>query len=168
MTHQETVTKQRRERERRQLELKKEQDKVADLEKDLEQLREQRNALVLASPHDGIVVHGALTRGRLGEKPSHLEAGSSVSPDQVVVTVLDPSSLKISVDVPEDQLAKVKEGMKVTVLPSVAQQQSISGTVQQISSIPYAGTKFDATVSCKLEDGDLIRPTMTCKVEITP
>ena len=154
---------------RRQLELDKERHKFADQERKLNELREERKRLVIAAPKAGIVFHGGLTRGAIGDKPSTLEPGKSVTADEVVLTIVPAKPLQVRLAVPEANAASIREGMRVRVIPAALPDQSFEGKVKSLSSVPYAAGKFDCVVSVRLGKSDAtIVPTMGCRVEFEP
>ena len=53
---------------------------------------------------------GQLNRGKLGDKPSTLKAGSSVNNKQVLGTLVRTGNLQIRGDVPEQLLRRVNVG----------------------------------------------------------
>ena len=151
---------------RRELELEQERTKFADQETKLQDLRDERKRLVIAAPVAGIVLHGALTRGALAEKPSTLDVDSSVTADQVLVTLVPDKPLQVRLAVSESQLRHLKVGDIVRVIPNAFPDQPLDATVRSISSVPFAGNKFDCVLSVKLGKlAEQIVPTMGCKVE---
>jgi HlyD family secretion protein len=151
---------------RREIELNRKRDSFKEQDEKLAELKEERKKVVLTSPIDGIVFHGQLMRGKLGEKPSELKPASKVTSQQVVVTVVDPSKLQIRVDLDEKNLpnVSVRGKCKVTV-PALADFET-TGIVKSVSSVPYAGTKYDCVVTfSKKKDQPAILPTMTCELE---
>ncbi len=153
-------------RKRRELELDGQRKKFAEQLEDFEELREERDRLVIAAPTAGIVFHGPLNRGAVGDKPSELEPGKSVSADQVIATIVPPRPLRVRLTVPEEHLRHVGKGDRVQVTPNSLPEQSLRGTVRSIATVPYAAGKFDCLVTVNLnDDAERIRPGMGCSVE---
>ena len=153
-------------RQKRDLEMKKKRDEIEEKRKDFEELQAERKRSVLQAPFDGVVFHGELNRGKVGEKPSTLEAGSTVSNKQVVLTVAEPGKLQIRVDLQEKDLPVVSKGVKAIVRPTAFPEKTLQATVKSVSAVPYAGGKYDCVLAVRIPGGESsIMPAMTCKVE---
>ena len=149
--------------ERAQIEISKKRDEFNKAKQKYEELKAERKKVVISSPLAGIVVHGKLTRGKLGDKPSLLKKGSSVTGSQVIATVLAPGKLQVRLDVNQEDLPSVQPGTKCTVVvPGVAGFKG-KGTVKSVSSIPYAGSRYDCVVSFSAGK-EKLTPTMGCQV----
>ena len=152
-------------RRRRDIELAQTRDKFSDQKERLDELRQARKRVVLASPIDGVFLHGRLNRGKLGDKPSSLQIGSKVASGQVVATVVNPDKLQIRVNLDEKHLAIVTPGTKCTVTTAAFAEFETSGTVKSVSSVPYAGTRYDCVVTFqRTKRQPPLRPTMTCEL----
>ena len=166
MTHEKAIRDLNQARQRREIDLQKTRDAFHEEEKNLAELKAERKRVVLTSPIDGIALHGKLARGRLGDKPSQLEAGSSVAAAQVVMTVVDPRRLQVRVDLDEKQLASVNEGDTCTVTVNGVPGFEASGEVASVSIVPYAGTKYDCVVKLKgIKRATDLTPLMTCSLK---
>jgi len=152
-------------RRRRELELIRSRRAVAAAERTFAELKAERQRLVLRSPIDGIAIHGKLTRGRLGDKPSSLVSGSTVSPDQVIMTVVGRDRLQIRVDLEGKDLAAVQEGGSCTIAAAAVPGWSASGRIASVAAVPYAGQKYDCVVTLTARPQGLpLRPLMACDV----
>ena len=124
---------------------------------------ESERKVVISSPLAGIAAHGKLSRGTLGDKPALWKKGSSVTGAQVSATVLAPGKLQVRLDVNQEDLPSVQPGTKCTVVvPGVAGFKG-KGTVKSVSSIPYAGSRYDCVVSFSAGK-EKLTPTMGCQV----
>ncbi len=154
------------ERQKREIELAKEKEKLRKKERDLAELKEDRKAMVLTSPINGIALHGKLTRGRLPEKPSTLDADSKVAGKQVLITVVNPKKLQVRADLSEKQLGVVTEGTRCKVIINAFPDLEANGVVKSVSKVPYAATKYDCVVSLRtIKDAPGLIPTMTCELK---
>ena len=111
---------------------------VALAEETLAEAKRQLEAATLVAAFDGVV-------GRLNVK-----AGDTVSPMVVVAEIVDPSEMRLKVQVDEIDVASVKVGqtasLQVDALPSL----EITGNVTAIALLPTLLTgvvTYDATVS---------------------
>ena len=153
-------------RQRREIEINRKREGLKDQEKKLTELKAERKRVVLTSPVDGIVFHGVLVRGKLGEKPSVFESGSKVTGQQIVATVVNPAKLQVRVDLDEKHLAVVRDGAKCKVFMTAFSDYETTGHVKSVSAVPYAGTKYDCVVALRQSKGQpQLFPTMTCELE---
>nr|WP_243240469.1 efflux RND transporter periplasmic adaptor subunit [Clostridium cibarium] len=97
---------------------------------------------------------------------SSSSSNSSTSTD-VVLTIVDPSSMKVKVSVDELDIAKIKEGQKAEIKFDAIGDKVYEGTVE---SIPQTGTttngvtKYDVSVS--INDSTGIKIGMSANVNI--
>ncbi|WP_442509886.1 HlyD family efflux transporter periplasmic adaptor subunit [Novipirellula sp. SH528] len=147
------------ERRRQKTELEKQQT-------DFKALQAERRGLVLSSPIDGLVYHGQLTRGKLGDKASTFDVKSKVTARQVVATIVQPDRLRITADISEDQRAKVNVGMKGSAIPKAFPELKIPVTIQSIAKVPYAANKIECVlvINGKVKNAELV-PGMTSSIE---
>ncbi|TWT59194.1 HlyD family efflux transporter periplasmic adaptor subunit [Allorhodopirellula solitaria] len=154
-------------KKQRDLKRKQAARELAKKSEDLQTLREQRKAIVMKAPGDGIVLYGQLTRGALGSKPSTIEVGSKISQKQVVATIVNPNRLRVRVELSESQLATVVADAKCVIKPVSQPDLSFDGVVTRVAGVPFAAKKFDAEIKIKGKVDDAIVPAMTCSVEFT-
>jgi HlyD family secretion protein len=153
-------------RQQREIELQKTRDAFHEEEKKLAELKEERRRVVLTAPIAGIALHGQLTRGRLGDKPSTLAAGTAVPATQIVMTIVDPKRLQARVDLDEKQAAQLKVGDTCTVNINGAPGVEATGTILSLGLVPYASSKYDCVV--KLDGFGRaadVTPLMTCTLK---
>ena len=163
MTHEKAMRDFATAAERREIEINKTRDAFHDEEEKLGELIEERQRAVLASPSDGIVLHGPLSRGRISDKPSQLAVGSSVAGNQVVMTVVDTRRLQVRADLNETQLSSIHEGDLCTVsFPGVPGLEA-KGEVKSVGLVPYAGSKYDCVVKLLgVKKATELKPLMSC------
>lgn len=151
---------------RRELDLKKQQIKFEEQQKNFETLKAERKKMVLKAPVAGYAIHGALSRGAQPERPAPLEAGKSLTADQVVVTIVPAKPLRVRLTIAESELRHVKQGVEVQVFSNIFPNEPMKGEVVSVSAVPYSGNKFDCVV--KFKPGKLagrLVPTTGCRVE---
>ncbi len=165
LTYQKAIQNLASARQRREIEINRKRDKYKDQKEKVDQQKEERKRVALASSMDGIVLHGKLTRGKLSDKPSVLEEGTKVTAKQVLATVVSPDKLQIRVDIEEKDLHVVVAGTKCKVTTKAFPEFEAAGTVKSVSLVPYAGTKYDGLVTFRQSKEDpAIMPTMTCEL----
>jgi multidrug efflux pump subunit AcrA (membrane-fusion protein) len=95
-----------------------------------------------------------------------LKAGSKVTVDQVIATIVDPSRLQIRVDLDEKQFTRIKPGAQCKVVVRAFADNEQKGTVKSVSAVPYAGSKYDCVVSIRPgKNAPAFLPTMGCDLE---
>ena len=153
-------------RQREDIEIARKRDQFKEKQAELKEMQAERGKIVLQASNDGIVLHGKLNRGKLGDKPSTLEPGSKVTATQVIATVVNPTKLQIRVDLAEKDRNVVNAGAKCKVNVGAFGDFQMNGTVKSVSTVPYAGTKYDCVVTFrKSKNQPDILPTMTCELE---
>ena len=152
-------------RSRRDIEMAQKRKRFAEEEKKVRETQDERKQIVLKAPHDGIVLHGKLTRGKLAAKQSTLKAGAKVAKDQVIATIVVPDRLRVRIDLPEDKLQTVVAGAKCQVKPNAFGDVMLKATVKSVSQVAFAGTNFDCVATFRNDKEIKILPTMTCDVE---
>lgn len=163
-------------RVRKEIEIAKKRESYEKEKTKLNEMRSERQAVVLKSPIDGIVLLGELNRGQLSSKPSPLKVGSTVKAEQVIATVVDPDRLQVRVTLSEKDLRKISVGDRCNVIPTAVPSgqasdgegdgETATGKVSLIASVPYVAGMFDCVVS--LDDSDTldgVLPTMTCELQ---
>lgn len=168
LTHQAALHNLDSARRKRDIEIAKKRLEFQQQQEEFDELKAERQRSVLTAPIDGLVMHGELNRGRLGDKPSTLEAGSKVTAQQAIATVVDPSKLQIRVDLSESDLPVVQPGSNCQISVPAVPSFKGRGTVKSVAQVPYAATKYDALVTLKNSKAtNQLLPTMTCKLELT-
>ncbi|WP_404310082.1 HlyD family efflux transporter periplasmic adaptor subunit [Neorhodopirellula lusitana] len=153
-------------RNKREIERRKQQTEFEKQQADFKELQAERRALVLTSPIEGLVYHGKITRGRIGDKPSTLESQVKVSARQVLATIVQPQRLRIAADVNEEQRGKLDVGMKGTAIPKSFPGLKIPVTLESIAKVPFAANKIECVVviNGKVGDSEIV-PGMTCSIQ---
>ncbi len=165
-TYQSAVEKQRNDRRKREIELSKQRKATNKQAKELESLREQRKQIVLTAPHDGLVIHGELASGKIADKESPLQVGSSVTDSQVIATIVNPNSLHVVAALPESDFSHVGLADEVTVVPGIDEGTKLKGKVKSISRLPVTGTKFEVVISISRLKDSRVLPATSCSVEL--
>jgi multidrug resistance efflux pump len=166
VTHQTAVEKQKNDRLRKELELSKQRKATIKQAQEFETMREQRKQIILTSPHDGLVIHGELASGKIADKESPLQVGSSVTDSQVIATIVNPNSLHVLAALPESDFSHVTVADEVTVMPGMDDDVKITGKVKSISRLPVTGTKFEMVISIPRLKDSIVLPATSCSVEL--
>ena len=166
MTYQKTLRSLETARQKAEIEINRKREKFKKQQTTLNEMKAERTKLVLKAPHDGIVYHGALTRGKLSEKPSALAAKSSVTGTQVLATIVNPSKLQIRIDVSESIRGKIAAGMQGSVTAHMNTGPKLTARIKTVSSVPFSNHKFDGVLTIK-GDHSGIAPGTGCTVKVT-
>jgi multidrug resistance efflux pump len=153
-------------REKRDIELNDARKKLETQKEELEELRADRKNHVLTAAIDGIVYHGAVKRGQLGDKPSELDEGSKVTKDQVLATILDPGHLQIRVALAEKDFGNVYVGQSCVVVPTAFSDQQLKAKVESVSSLPVSKGQFDCVIVLEDKQPEGIMPGMSCTLKL--
>lgn len=167
MTYEKTIRNLDSAKKKRDLERRKAAKALAEKESDFEELRQQRKSIVIKSPGNGILLYGELNRGALNAKPSPIEAGSKVSTKQVIATVVQPKKMRVRLTLSEAELIDIKTGDSCVIKPAIDPEAEVKGVIDSVATVPFMGTKFDATVKVVGQLPEAVKPTMTATVELT-
>lgn len=163
LTYQKAIRNLASARRRAEIEIGRKRDKFNDQKEKLEEHKQERKRVALASSIDGIVLHGKLTRGKLSDKASLWESGSKATAKQVLATVVSPKALQIRLTLEEKDLHVASVGAKCKITAKAFPGFETQGSVKSVSTVPFAGTKYDAVVTFRRSKNNPdIMPTMTC------
>lgn len=135
------------------------QRKLSDLEQD-------KAALVVNAPHDGVAYFGAFADGQWqNAKPDALKIGTKVQADQPLLTLVRPGKVRVVAKASDEQVTKLKVGGTVRVNIDAAGEQGVDGTVASIAALPVADGTFEVSIDLAGGDAKLV-PGMKAKVEV--
>ncbi len=123
----------------------------------LTEAKRQLDGATLVAAFDGVV-------GRLNVK-----AGDAVSPVVVVAEIIDPSEMRLKVQVDEIDIASVKMGQTASLQMDAAPALKITGNVTAIALLPTLQTgvvTYDATVSFTPPPDSGLRVGMSATADI--
>ncbi|MSR75485.1 MAG: HlyD family efflux transporter periplasmic adaptor subunit [Planctomycetes bacterium] len=130
--------------------------KASDAQQGTELARLKFSRTLVRAPLDGIVLErrtgvGSVVGPEGGETPP-------------VVTLYDPSQLRIRVDVPQDKVAGVQPQQKALILSEARRDKPYNGVVTRVVHTADIN-KVTLQVHVRVEDPDsLLRPEMLCQV----
>jgi HlyD family secretion protein len=140
----------------------------------LADLRQDREAMMVHSPGDGLVYFGRCDGGHwptAGATAQKLQKGGIIAPDEVFITVVAVRPIDIRATVDEkDLLALTEPGLiKGLVTPTVDQGHRLPVRLTSVLPIPREPGKFDAVFALDIgEDQSVIKPGMACSVKLVP
>lgn len=132
----------------------------------LERLRRDREQMVVRAPRRGVVLHGD---PRAVPGSTRLEKGSVLALRKTFMTIAEPGRFEVLTDLDESDVAKVKLGAAVEVVPVGFDDVKLPGSVR-VSDLPTAregngNNLYEARVALDKTDPRL-RFAMRCKVLI--
>ena len=146
-----------------------------DYSKSLERLadlRQDREAMVVHSPSDGLVYFGRCDRGQwpsAGATAQRLQKGGIIAPEEVFITVVSvrPIDVRASVD-EKDLLALTGPALlKGFVAPTVDPERRLPVRLTSVLPIAREPGKFDAVFAVDIgEAHSVIKPGMACSVKL--
>lgn len=151
----------------KELQLTRLRSQLQRTQQELARLEEDRQQMVLRAPADGVLYYGQPTGGQwpdLASAQRQLQPGSSVSPHQALVSVVEVKPLRVRFSVPEGALRDVRPGVEVVVIPDAFPEQPQKGTIAQVSPIPVKSGTFEAVAEFSTEPP--VVPGMSCSVRL--
>jgi multidrug efflux pump subunit AcrA (membrane-fusion protein) len=144
-------------------------DKTSDR---LTKLEQDRAAMTIRAPFDGIAYHGKFHKGQW-TLPASLEgklaANGTISPEEVFLTVIKHRPLYLRLTVEEKDAYLVKPGLQGKAKVLFNPDSKVSATVRKISPLPSAPGQFEAVVALGLDEGnEALLPGMACSVKFVP
>lgn len=128
---------------------------IEEAENNLKNIKKQYSKMTVKSPINGLVVTKNANNG------DNVQAGKNV------LTILDPSSLKVKASVDELDISKIKVGQSVKIKFNALEGRTYEGKVESISLIGNNQnnvTTYDVIIS--LNSSKDIKINMTANVEI--
>ena len=136
----------------------------------LAKLIEDRKAMQIRSPADGVVYYGRCVDGKwLGGAlaAGKLRRGGQLQQHEVFMTIVDTDALFVRASVPEAQLHRLHSGLKGRVVPTGFPRSSLGAVLDRVSTTPKPAGGFDARVTLGKGGKEVsVAPGMTCKIRI--
>ncbi|MCS7239319.1 MAG: hypothetical protein NZ899_13790 [Thermoguttaceae bacterium] len=140
--------------------------------KRLSELEADRELLVIRSPIDGIVYYGRIIRGTWStgltgsERPA---PGSTVDPNKVIMTVVQPRPLSVWAEVPESRVGRLRVGLTGTAELPVLPGAYLPAKLVELLLVPVKEGTFAARIEVQIpEDAQAVVPGGSCQVRFIP
>jgi HlyD family secretion protein len=135
------------------------------------ELTADRSLMRLRSPCDGIVYYGRCVNGRwmeVGSLETKLIPFGVVSPNAVLMTVVERWPMFVETSIGESELPQVRDEQDATIAPAADGEVEMHATVERVGSVPGSGNKFVVRLELTDEDEapEWLMPGMTCKAKI--
>ena len=149
-------------------ELEKAERALDQQESELGRLRGDRAFLEITAPSGGLAVRGELAKGKwtkLATEPGGLKAGSKVSANQVLYTIVQAGPRVVRTVVKEASILEVEPGQTAMIAPTATPGARLEAKVRRVAPVSTDG-RFE--VWLQLEEGDSrLLPGNACKIELT-
>jgi multidrug efflux pump subunit AcrA (membrane-fusion protein) len=151
----------------------KEKAKFVLQEEELNHEREQLDFCTIRAPAPGDVVYASSTESSSRRRSSRtIELGASISERQSIISIPDPSVMKIEIKIHETWIDKIKIGQKTKINVTAFPEESLTGEV--IKKAPMADPEEWLNPDLKVYSTDIkidgthdqLKTGMTAKVEI--
>ena len=144
-------------------------------EQQLERVKEEMAGATLLSPSNGIVVLAEESSGFMGRRP--VEPGDRVYPGRPVASIPDLDTMRVKVDLSEEQVRLVKRKLEAIVTVPAIPAMEFPAEVSEVSQTAGEGTlsgtgmpsgerKFAAYMQIEDRKEALLRPGMTARVQV--
>ena len=146
--------------------LKYEYDKTAER---LQNLKKDREQMIVRAPADGIVYHGKCVNGvwNSATVTPKLQRSGTLTADDVFMTVVKSRPLVVDATVDEKDLHWLKMGAKGTAVPAGFPDLRLPVELAHLSAVPQAAGSFAAVFKVDAARApEAIVPGMACTVKI--
>jgi multidrug efflux pump subunit AcrA (membrane-fusion protein) len=138
-------------------------------EKRLAELVQDREALTVKAPADGLAYHGRYVNGQWmvasGMQGPKLLGGGPIMSDEVFLTIVAPRPLAVRAEVEEKDLHGLKTGVAAKVTPTAFPDKKLTGKLVKKAAAPLNG-RFVVRIELEDETSEGIVPGMSCSVRI--
>jgi multidrug efflux pump subunit AcrA (membrane-fusion protein) len=137
----------------------------------LDKIRQDRAAMTIQSPFEGVVYHGKFHKGQWTVSDAlenKLVANGTVAPEEVFLTVVKPRPVVVHLTVEEKDAYLIKPGLDGKARMLFHPDRKLAARVTKVSSVPAAPGKFDAQVVLDHRAMADLMPGMACSVKFVP
>jgi multidrug resistance efflux pump len=146
----------------------------ADFERSGEQLsrlEQDREAMTVRAPADGIVFYGRLSDGQwpaASTLEARLRRGGVLAPEEVFMTVVSARPLVVQATVEEKDVYVLKPNLAGKATPAGYPKIKLPVRVIKVSTVPQSPGKFEALLTVDLgKEGEAVMPGMACEAKFT-
>jgi multidrug efflux pump subunit AcrA (membrane-fusion protein) len=135
----------------------------------LQKLQEDRAAMTIVAPMDGIVYHGKFQKGQWTTPGNRLQPNGTVTPDDIFLTVVKARPVVLHLTIDEKDVHLVKVGLQGKAKLPFQPDRKLPAKVTKLAGVPATAGKFDALVEMETDAADaLLMPGMACSVKFVP
>lgn len=140
----------------------------------LADLRQDRDAMTVHAPADGLVYLGRCDRGQwtsAAAVAAKLHKGGIIMPDEVFMTIVAPRPLDVRASVDEKDLAALTQRaeLKGTGTSTFDPSRRLPARLSSVGGVPHEPGKFEAVIAVEVaENLAVLKPGMACSVKFVP
>ncbi len=148
-----------------QIDLRSRQESLLQAQASLDKAKERLDKTVFRSPIDGIATSVDIKQGETVISGTTNISGSNL------ITIADPSSILIEVQVDEADIADIKVDQKANIFAVAFPDEALEGTIQSIATTAKRaqgrqGLSFKVKILLADNSNIAVRPGMSCRAEI--
>jgi multidrug efflux pump subunit AcrA (membrane-fusion protein) len=136
----------------------------------LTRLEQDRAAMTIRSPADGVVYYGKCTDGQWSAASmtaSKLREGGTLTPDEVIMTVVSTRPLFVRATAEEKELHGLHAGLAGKVEPTGYPRLKLPARVTAVSAIPQAPGQFEVRLAVDVaQAAHALMPGMACTAKL--
>lgn len=136
----------------------------------LDELLADRKLMNIRAPVAGVVYYGESERGQwssISSAAERLKQGASLSPNKVLMTIVQTRPLAIRATVAEKHLHEVRPGVKGYATPAGYPRLKLEAIVAEVGNVPVTSSSYDAKITVALDDeAKPLMPGMNCNVKL--
>jgi len=155
---------------RKKLALTKLQRDLRTSREQLAHLEQDREAMTIRAPADGIVYYGKESGGQWPASSlmeTKLRKGATLLPDEVFMTVVTIRPLFVHATADEKDMHSLRRDLTGKAVPAGYPQLKIPARIVSMANIPNAPGKFDVRIALDLpKDAEAVVPGMACEVKL--
>jgi len=153
-------------KQKAEIALKKAAFELEQKQKDLNELKGDRQLMTVAAPGPGVMFFGECDRGVWGKGVGsrNLKVGDKVKAKGVVMTIVDVTQLAVRGKVGEDYLDDITVGMAGQAKFESAGGKLVGVAVESIDQVPLSEGKHDCVIKLTGDLGASLLPGVKCKV----
>jgi multidrug efflux pump subunit AcrA (membrane-fusion protein) len=156
--------------EKQRLEMKKLRVQWERTDEKLRKMLGDRELMTVKSPIDGIVYYGKCVRGKFSDSSTLAESlrrNGAIQANQVIMTVVQPRPMFIEATASEEQLHRLRPGLKGLATPTGYPDLRLPTAVDRVADLPTGPGSFDTRLTVALDrQAKWLMPGMTCKVKL--
>jgi multidrug efflux pump subunit AcrA (membrane-fusion protein) len=137
----------------------------------LERMRHDRDAMIVKAPVDGVVYYGRCIRGQwvtASDMGRRLVRGSTMQPDDVLLTIVEPGKLSVRASVDEKDLEYIVPGAAAKVSPASHPDSKLPAKVKSVLTAPIGSGAFDARLELDGSSLPTLTAGMACTAKLVP
>jgi len=137
--------------------------------KDLADMKADRAKMAITAPSAGIVYYGQCKRGKWSASATllaKLAPRGTVSANEVVMTIVDPSSLVVHATAGEKDLHNLRAGLTGLARPTGYPTLKLKVKTEPVLTVPLPGGQYAVKLNV-ITPSDPVMPGMTCSVMLT-